>query len=219
MENTWIVVPVKDNAVDASDVVAKLTGGFVAPEKYEVRSMNFETKETEVEEVDHPYFGVEAPDFSGRIVFINFEEGHVEFDGVTHIADNGDINIYRAWNTGIDHAAANGADAVVLVNALTDFDPFTIVGAKEKLDEGGVEVVNISDGGMLMIAGSSAIRADEQFQIWYGDNDLYNTAKDVTVDHREVYGLFSHIEDWSSYEGFDEIVENDKLKYEAKIAE
>jgi hypothetical protein len=216
MTNTWIVIPVKDNSVDVSTVVSNLTGGFVAPEKYEVSKMNPETQEVETEEVDHPHFGETAPDFSGKIVFVNFEAGYAEHEGVTHIADNGEVNIYRAWNTGINHAVANNADAVVLVNAVTDFDPFVVVEAKDKLTEDGSEVVNIADGGMLMIAGSSSVRADEQFRIWFGDNDLYKTNSAVTTDYRGLFGKFEHLENWDGFEGFDEIVKADQDKYEAK---
>lgn len=216
MENTWIVVPVKDNKTDASEIVSNLTGGFVAPEKYEIKKLNPETKELETEEVDHPYFGETAPDFTNKIIFVNFEAEFATHNGVVHLADSGDVNIYRAWNTGLDYAVANGADSVVLVNSLTDFDPFIVVEAKAKLDESGAEIVNISDGGMLLVSGRSSIRADEQFRIWFGDNDLYKVNADKVVRSVNVFGKLSHIEGWDGFEGFDEIVKADQEKYEAK---
>jgi hypothetical protein len=216
MTNTWIVIPVKDNQTDASEIVSNLTGGFVAPEKYEIKKLNPETKELETEEVDHPHFGENAPDFTNKVIFVNFEAGFTSHDGVVHLADNGDVNIYRAWNTGIDHAVANGADSVVLLNSLTDFDPFTVVEAKAALDESDAEIVNISDGGMLLVSGTSDVRADEQFRIWFGDNDLYKVNADKVVRSAKLFGKFSHIENWDGFEGFDAIVKADEDKYEAK---
>jgi hypothetical protein len=216
MTNTWIVIPVKDNSVDVSTVISNLTGGFVAPEKYEIKKMNLETKKLETEEVDHPHFGEASPDFTNKIIFVNFEAGFTTHNGVVHLADGGELSIYRAWNTGINHAVENGADSVVLVNSLIDFDPFTLIEAKAKLDESDAEVVNISDGAMLLVSGASSIRADEQFRIWFGDNDLYRVNAEKVVDGVNIFGRFSHIENWDGFEGFDEIVKADQDKYEAK---
>jgi hypothetical protein len=216
MNNTWIVVPVKDNGIDASPVVENLTGGFVAPEKYGVESVNVQDMGPEREWIDHPYFGQDAPNFSGRIVFINFEKNHQVFDGVTHILDDSGVSIYRAWNTGLEYAISNGADSVVLFNAITDFDPFTVIQAKLIMDESEAEVINIWDGAMIMISGTSKIRADEQFRIWCGDNDLYLRAAGVTEKCWDVFGKFEHLEDWFGFENFEEIVAEDLSRYGAK---
>jgi hypothetical protein len=216
MNNTWIVVPVILNDTDLSSFVDNLSGQYVAPETYEKKVFNQETKELETENVPHPYAGQTGPDFSDRIIFVNKVDGYTEHDGVVHLEDFNDINIYRYWNTGFEYAVANGADAVILTNGVFEFDPFVIKEAYDEFSKGESEVINISDGAMLLVSASSSLRADEQFQIWFGDNDFYRRAEPVLGHSRSEYLWGDYLIDSVSTEFFDSIVASDEVKYNAK---
>ena len=216
MNNTWIVVPVILNDTDLSSFVDKLSGQYVAPETYEKKVFNQETKELETENVPHPYAGQTGPNLSGRIIFVNKVAGYTEYDGVVHLEDFDDINIYRYWNTGLEHAFANEADSVILTNGVFEFDPFVIKEAYDEFSKGELEVINISDGAMLLVSAASDLRADEQFQIWFGDNDFYRRAEPVLGYSRSEYLWGDYLIDSSSIESFDSIVTSDQAKYNAK---
>jgi hypothetical protein len=216
MSNTWIVVPIIENSTDLTDFVASLSGGFVAPETYKKYELNEETKEHEYVDVPHPYFGQTPPSFADKIIFINTKNEYTVYPGVLHVEDFEDINIYRAWNSGIEAAIAAGADSILLLNTAIDFDLFIVNDAHTVMASETKEVVNISDGAMVLISATSSIRADEQFQIWYGDNDLYRVAEEVATGVRVPYftltDLISHTQD----EAFISIVTSDEEKYNAK---
>lgn len=216
MNNTWIVVPVISNDVDLSSFVDSLSGGYTAPEFFEKMVFNQETQLLEKEEVSHPYFDQASPDFSNRVIFINKVAGYTKYDGVKHIEDFENINIYRYWNTGFEYAISNGADSVVLLNGVVDLDTFAIKDAYDVFVADGKEVVNIADGAMVLISATSSIRADEQFQIWFGDNDLYRTAENVSTVSRSEFFQLNYLVDPKSIENFDSIVASDQAKYNAK---
>lgn len=216
MNNTWIVVPVISNTADLTAFVEKLSGGYVAPETYEKQVFNQETKEFETVNEPHPYAGQTGPDLSNKIIFVNKVAGYTEYDGVVHLEDFADINIYRYWNTGFQHAVANGADSVVLLNGVIDLDPFIIKDAYDVLGQTGKEVVNVSDGAILMISSASSLSADEQFKIWFGDNDLYRRAESVLAHSDSSYSKLIYLVEQYAIDGFESIVASDEAKYNAK---
>jgi hypothetical protein len=69
---------------------------------------------------------------------------------------------------------------------------------------------------MLLVSSSSSLRADEQFQIWFGDNDFYRRAEPVLGYSRSEYLWGDYLIDSSSTESFDSIVASDQVKYNAK---
>ena len=216
MNNTWIVVPVISNTADLSAFVEKLSGGYIAPETYEKQIFNQETQQVETVNEPHPYAGQTGPDLSNKIIFVNKVAGYTEYSGVVHLEDFSDINIYRYWNTGFQHAVANGADSVVLLNGVIDIDPFIIKDAYDVLGETGKEVINMSDGAMLMISSASSLSADEQFQIWFGDNDLYRRAESVLAHSHSPYSKLNYLVEQYAVDGFESIVASDEAKYNAK---
>lgn len=216
MNNTWIVVPVISNDIDLSSFVNKLSGGYIAPETYEKGVFNQETKEVEIVNEPHPYAGQTGPNFSNRIIFVNKVAGYVEYDGVVNIEDFADISIYRYWNTAFNHAITNGADSVILTNGVIDFDPFIIKDTYDEFLSSGKEIINVMDGAMLLVGAASLIRADEQFQIWFGDNDLYRRAEAVSGHIRKEYSTSTYLINPNSVESFDSIVASDETKYNAK---
>lgn len=216
MNNLWIVVPVISNDVDLTSMVESLSGGHIAPETYNSHKFNPETKEFDLVTEPHPYAGQTGPDLSNKIIFINKTSGYTEYENVVHIEDFDDINIYRYWNSGFEHAVANGADAVVLLNGAIDLDTFIIKDAYDLFLSDSKEVVNIADGAAVLVSATSSIRADDQFQIWFGDNDLYRRAEDVTSYLRSNYFNLSYLIDPNSVDSFDSIVASDEVKYNAK---
>jgi hypothetical protein len=216
MNNVWIVVPVISNDIDLTSYVNRLSGGYTAPETYEKTVFNPETQASEKENVAHPYAGQVSHDFSNKIIFVNKVDGYGEYEGVVHLEDFNDIGIYRYWNTGLEYAFANGADSVILTNGVFEFDPFVIKEAYDEFSKGESEVINISDGAMLLVSSSSSLRADEQFQIWFGDNDFYRRAEPVLGYSRSEYLWGDYLIDSSSTESFDSIVASDQVKYNAK---
>lgn len=216
MNNVWIVVPVISNDVDLTSFVEKLSGGYTAPETYEKKAFNQETNEIETQTVAHPYAGQAGPDLSGRIVFVNTVSGYSAYDGVTNLEDFGDINIYRYWNTGIEYAIDNGADSVIVLNGVIDIDPFLVKDSHDEFISSGKEVVNISDGAAILISALSSIRADEQFQIWFGDNDIYLRAEVLSTKVNVPYSGFDYLVDPFAIDMFDTIVVSDEEKYNIK---
>jgi len=216
MNNTWIVVPVISNDVNLTSMVENFSGGYVAPETYETKEYKPETDLVETVTKPHPYAGQTGPDLSNKIIFVNSVAGYTQYENVVHIEDFDDINIYRYWNSGFEHAVANGADAVVLLNGAIDLDTFIIKDAYDLFLSDSKEVVNIADGAAVLVSATSSIRADDQFQIWFGDNDLYRRAEDVTSYLRSNYFNLSYLIDPNSVDSFDSIVASDEVKYNAK---
>jgi len=216
MNNTWIVVPVISNDTELSSFVNKLSGGYVAPETYEKKVFNQETQQLETTNEPHPHAGEASLDFSNKIIFVNRVAGYSTHDKVTHIEDFGDINIYRYWNAGLNHAIANGADSVILTNGVIDFDPFIIKDAHDELVASSKEIINVSDGAIVLVSASSALRADEQFQIWFGDNDFYRRAESVLGYSRTEYSSLDYLIDPNAINLFNDIVASDEAKYNAK---
>jgi hypothetical protein len=216
MENTWIVIPVRDNELDLNDTLVKLNGTYICPEGYSGFEYNQETKEFAEAEKDHPHAFEVGPDFTNRIILIHLNDGYSAVAGTVQLEDFGPINIYRTWNKGIKHAFDNGADSVVLFNAVLDIDPFIISDSYDLMIEEDTEVVNISDGAVVMISAQSGIRADEQFRIWFGDNDLYRRAEGVSSTFRADWASVTQLDNIEFDDEFKAIVAEDELKFQAK---
>jgi hypothetical protein len=216
MNNVWIVVPIISNNVDLSGFVEKFAGGYTAPEFYESEVFNQETREIEKKSIPHPHFGKSGLDFSNKIIFVNTKPSYTEYNNVVHLEDFDDISIYRAWNLGIDHAVSNGAEYVVLLNGVIDFDPFVIFDSYNAIIEQEKELVNIFDGAVMILSASSSLRPDNQFQIWFGDNDLYRRSESVLGYSRSDYFRLDYLIEHNNDETFNSIVKSDESKYNAK---
>ena len=216
MENTWIVIPVRDNSLDLNQALDKLNGTYICPEKYVGFEYNQETRDFAEVEKDHPHALEVGPDFNDRIILVHLEPGYAPVSGAVQLEDFEPINIYRVWNTGIKYAFDNGADSVVLFNAVLDIDPFILSDSYDLMIAEDTEVVNISDGAIVMIASKSLIRADEQFRIWFGDNDLYRRAEGVSSTFRADWANVTQLDQIEFDDAFKAIVAEDEIKYQAK---
>jgi len=138
--------------------------------------------------------------FSGRIVFINNTPEYECFDGVTHIEDLLDVNIYRWWNKGIRFAKDNGARYVFVLNDDIDITHEVAVEVLSFLQKRKLAIANIADtgnggGAAWMMDLSYNLFANESFRWWYGDRELF--------DRAEAMGKFSHIKVKNSFEHFE----------------
>lgn len=216
MENTWIVIPVRDNDLDLNKALDRLNGTYICPEKYIRFEYDQETKDFVEVEKDHPHALEVAPNFINKIILVHLKDGYSPVAGTIQLEDFGSINIYRVWNTGINYAFENGADSIVLFNAVLQIDPFIIFDSYDLLVSEDTEVVNISDGAIVMIASKSLIRADEQFRIWFGDNDLYRRAEGVSSKFRADWASVTQLDNIEFDDAFKAIVAEDELKFQAK---
>ncbi len=216
MNNVWIVVPVVSNDVDLTSMVENLSGGYTAPETYNKYKFDVETNQTEIVSEPHPFAGQKGPDFSNKIIFVNKEAGYTEYDGVVHIEDFDDISIYRYWNSGFEYAVQNGAEAVILLNGAMDLDTFALKDAYDVFVSDDKEIVNVADGAVLLMSADSSVLPDTQFQIWYGDNDIYRRAAEISSSSRSDYFSLNYLIDPNSVDSFESIVASDEAKYNAK---
>jgi hypothetical protein len=215
MDKIWIVAPVKDNSVDISEFISNLTGGFVAPEKYE-KTKNFNNiGDSEVELFDHPHANEIGPDFSGRIILINTEPGYKTFDAAIHLEDFEEHNIARWMNTGIDYAIDSGAEKVVVLSNPGSFDPFVIEDTLKNDSE--TMLFNFSDGAMFAVSKNLEERLDEQFKIWFWADDFYRRLATQTAYSRTDYFTLEELIPYRvDNKDLEAIVKLDQEKYEAK---
>lgn len=209
-------MPVRNNELDLSAALNKLNGTYVVPEKYEALEYDAEAQTFNKIEKDHPYAGKTGADFTGRIILVHLNDGYSPVAGTVQLEDFGPISIYRVWNTGAEYAFANGADSVFLFNAVLDVEPMALQDAYDMMKADGTEVVNVSDGAVVLLSASSQIRADEQFRIWFGDNDLYDRAAEVSSLFRADWAFVETLDQIEFDDEFKAIVAEDELKYNAK---
>jgi hypothetical protein len=215
MNNVWIVVPVRDNSVDISGFINSLSGNFVVPETYEKQNFNNETMQVETEIVSHPHFGKTVQNFTDKIVLVNTVTGYTQYSGVVHVEDFGDTNIARWMNTGINTAVANGADKIVVLSNPCSFDISALIDGLEEVES--KEVVNMGDGVMFILDGSSDFRLDEQFKIWFWADDFYRRVADVCGGARPGFMNLTELIPFNVESQEDIAVTNeDQTKYNAK---
>lgn len=216
MENTWIVMPVRSNELDLGPALSKLNGTYIVPETYEAFEYDEEAKTFNKVIKDHPHAGKTGADFTGRIILVHLNDGYQPVAGTVQLEDFDPINIYRVWNKGAEHAFANGADSVFLFNAVLEVEPMALAESYELMKSEGTEVVNVSDGAIVLLSSTSSIRADEQFRIWFGDNDLYDRAAEVSSIFRADWTFVETLDQIEFDDEFKAIVAEDEAKYEAK---
>lgn len=208
-QTLWIIAPVRDASRDISAFLASVTGNFVAPETYEV-SGGMVQEEPEL--LPYPYFGQTPPNFSGRVVLVA-PEGYPSYDGTITLHRTGERpNISADWNEGAAYAQESGATHVLFLNGPNSLDPFAVRDALNSIQNG---FVNMADGAAFMFEINAYPQADEQFRIWFADNDLF---KRVT-DGGAFRPGWSRINDQIDPEPIiHEIVTEDQERFSAKYA-
>lgn len=215
MNNVWIIAPVRDNSIDISGFIHVLTGGFTVPETYEKQKFNFQNNESKTETVLHPNFGKTVQDFTNKIVLVNTVDDYTKYDNVTHVEDFGDINIARWMNAGINTAVANGADKIVVLSNPCSFDVSALIEGLEEAES--KEVVNMGDGVMFILDGSSEFRLDEQFKVWFWADDFFRRVVNVCGEARPDFMNLTEIIPYNvELEEDIALTKEDEAKYNAK---
>jgi hypothetical protein len=160
-------------------------------------------------------------DFKDRIAFINNVKGYTQYDGVHHIEDFGDINIYRWWNKGIDFAEKQGAKYVAILNDDLQFDKNFIPSIYQDLLKNKLVIVDTdksdNGGGAAWIMDLSFnLRLNERFRWWYGDTELFDRAKKMDKFKKFIPTNFKHIhpnDNLNIRPDLQEICVNDAIEY------
>lgn len=91
-----------------------------------------------------------------------------------------EFNIQHWWNLGINHAQANGAKYVVVVNDDVRLGEGAVLDLVKVMKLAGSWLGTKADEGpcgwFYVLNLESPVRPDESYVWWYGDNDLYEQA-------------------------------------------
>lgn len=121
-------------------------------------------------------------------------------------------NIAADWNAGAAYAQANGATHILFLNGPNTLDPFAVRDALGSIQNG---FVNMADGAAFVFEIDAYPRADEQFRIWFADNDLFRRV----TDGGTFRPAWSRIDDQVDPEPIiHEIITEDQDRFSAKYA-
>lgn len=167
MNNISVVIPVVDtNVQDFSALVNELQGNYVSQNITETKTD--ENGEEVVEVIEEtPYNSIPCPDYSGSIIFVSHSPVSTP-EGVENVVVEGELNVAKLWNAGVNHASANGASRVVVLNEVSSINPHIFAEAVEEHSE---SVINLSDGGAFIV--SPEVQANESYRWWFADVDLF----------------------------------------------
>jgi hypothetical protein len=205
MTNLFILNTIIEKDADYSSAIRDLTGGFVASD-IERKFYNRQTEEYEIERYPHPHADLDAPDFSGKIIFIHLSENINDVSGADNIKSS-KFKFTTAWNEGVAYAKTKGATHVAILNNVQELNPHAIALALEGNEE--KEIVSIADGIAFIV--KSDFSVDEKYNFWFVENDIFSEAEQrggyvvagVAAPH------FSQAELTSSKEKFDAAVQQD----------
>lgn len=169
MNNISVVIPVVDtNVQDFSALVNELQGNYVSQDITETKTD--ENGEEVVEVIEEtPYNSIPCPDYSGNIIFVSHSPVSTP-EGVENVVVEGELNVAKLWNAGVNHASTNGASRVVVLNEVSSINPHIFAEAVEEHSE---SVINLSDGGAFIV--SPEVKANESYRWWFADVDLFES--------------------------------------------
>ena len=213
MNNTWIVVPIIDSAFNYSTLMSTLKGGYT-PSDIVTETVD-EEGNTVITTEPHPNVGMTAPDFSNKIVLGHHTAGYPATPGAIDVLVEGDFNIAKLWNAGVEEALDNGATHAAVLNYISNLNPFVIEEAVVQAET--VDLINIADGGLFVIKTTSGLKADEQFSVYFADLDLFATTSSSARASAEVSEIVTfNVDEFIA--GMSEKIVNDGALYEAKHA-
>lgn len=159
---------------------------------------------------------------SGRVVFLNNKVGYTKYEGVHHVEDYGEVNIYRWWNNGLDYVVRNGGRYVLVLNDDLRFDSNYPKSIHEYTVQSNLALVDThgtgNNGGTAWLLDTSyGYRLDERFRWWYGDTELFNrVSKDGKFERWTYSGYLEHCEPNGSlvkYPYLQQLVQQDEELY------
>ena len=203
MTKILILNTILEESADYSKLVNDLTGGYVA------NDLTVDEKGDELETpIEHPHKALDAPDFSGHIRFAHFVSGYEALAGVSHV-ELESINTSKAWNSSFAYAKENDYTHLVVLNSVTNLNPHIISIAVQ--DNGDKDIVNISDGGAFIVNCSSDFNANEEYKIWFADNEILNwaAANDSYARNNESFVELSQAQNTTCNESVDAVIAAD----------
>lgn len=210
MTNTLILNTILEESADYSKLIANLTGSYVA----EDQTVDAQGQELE-EPIEHPHKALVAPDFSGHIRFAHFTNDYEELAGVSHVVAS-ELNTSKVWNESFAFAKENGYSHLVVLNGVTSINPHIISLAIENY--GDKDIVNISDGGAFIINCSSNFSANEEYKLWFADNQILLAAAESGSYARndESFVELSQAEITTNFAAVNEAIQADIALHESK---
>jgi hypothetical protein len=171
MTNLFILNTIIEEDADYTQLVNDLTGGFIASD-IETTEKD-ENGDDVVSATPHPHAHLDAPDFSGKIIFAHLSEGNEEIDGVDHIT----VSKFKgttAWNEGVAYAKSKGATHVAILNNVDGINPHVLtIGFDGNEDK---SVINLADGAAFIVDANFSV--DETYNFWFVDNDIFSQAQE-----------------------------------------
>lgn len=179
MNNISIVIPIVDtNIQDFSTLVNELQGNYVSQDIIETKID--ENGEEVIEVIEEtPYNSIPCPDYSGKIIFVSHSPVSTP-EGVENVVVDGELNIAKLWNSGINHAIFNGASHIVILNEVSSINPHIFAEVVEKYSN---PVINLSDGGCFIV--TPEVQANESYRWWFADLDLFEN--NDTISYRNSF--------------------------------
>jgi hypothetical protein len=168
MENIKILCTILEESVDYSKLINDLTGNYVA----EQITVDESGEELETP-IDHPHKDLVAPDFSGNVTFAHFVDEYNAYEGVSHVKVDS-MATTKAWNQGFSTAKTANATHLVILNGVSNINPHQIRLALEEHSD--KDVINLSDGGAFIVKCSSDFNANEKYNLWFADNEIFEWA-------------------------------------------
>lgn len=181
MNNIGIVIPVIDETVqDFSNLISDLCGNYQPKPHIEISYEEGEEVETVIE---NPYSSMQCPNFSGKIVLVSHSP-LTPLDGTISVLVDGELNISKLWNAGINYASSNGYSHVVILNQVSSINPHIFEEAVSEVDSA---VINISDGGCFIV--TPGVVANENYRWWFADVDLFEN-NETTIYRKDFIDIF-----------------------------
>jgi hypothetical protein len=168
MENIKILCTILEESADYSKLINDLTGNYIAQDiTVDERGEELETP------IEHPHKNLTPPDFSGNITFAHYTDGYNSYEGVSHIKEDS-LSTSKAWNRAFKQAQSDGATHLVILNGVSNINPHQIALALEEHSD--KDVINLSDGGAFIVKCSSDFNANEEYNLWFADNQIFEWA-------------------------------------------
>lgn len=176
MINISILIPVIDETIqDFSTLVNELQGNYISQDITETKTDENGEKVEVIEKT--PYNSIPCPDYSNNIIFVSHHPIPTP-EGVENVVVEGELNISKLWNSGVNYATSNGASHIVIINEVSSINPHIF---SEVVEECSSPVINLSDGGCFIV--TPGVQANESYRWWFADVDLFENNE--TVSYRK----------------------------------
>jgi hypothetical protein len=109
------------------------------------------------------------------IAFVHFVDGYTQYEGVRHIKMDS-LSTSKAWNHVFRLAKEEEYTHLAILNHVKFITPEIFDISLENNES--LDVINLSDGGAFIVNCSSDFNANEEYNLWFADNEILNNARD-----------------------------------------